>query len=137
MRSLQDSRNEIDKIDEEMIKLFERRMEVCKDVAEYKLKTGKPVLDRKRELEKLEALKGKASDDFYAHGVEELFEQIMSMSRKMQYKLLTEEGVNNDIGFDIVDSLDCEGARVVLSRIAGSIWTAGCNRILRRKGRIH
>ena len=56
MRSLQDSRNEIDKIDEEMIKLFERRMEVCKDVADYKLKMGKPVLDRKRELEKLEAL---------------------------------------------------------------------------------
>ena len=52
MRSLQDSRNEIDKIDEEMIKLFERRMEVSKDVAEYKLKTGKPDLDRKRELEK-------------------------------------------------------------------------------------
>ena len=55
MRSLQDSRKEIDKIDEEMIKLFERRMEVCRDVADYKLKTGKPVLDRKRELEKLEA----------------------------------------------------------------------------------
>ena len=50
MRSLQDSRKEIDKIDEEMIKLFERRMEVCRDVADYKLKTGKPVLDRKREL---------------------------------------------------------------------------------------
>lgn len=120
MRSLQDSRKEIDKIDEEMIKLFERRMEVCRDVADYKLKTGKPVLDRKRELEKLEALKGKASDDFYAHGVEELFEQIMSMSRKMQYKLLTEEGVNNDIGFDIVDSLDCEGARVVYQGLPGA-----------------
>lgn len=88
-------------------------MEVCKNVAEYKLRTGKPVLDRQRELDKIATLKTKASDDFYAHGVEELFEQIMAMSRKMQYKLLNEEGVNNDIGFDIVDKLPTEDATVV------------------------
>ena len=100
MKDLQESRKEIDSIDSEIVSLFERRMEVCKDVAEYKLRTGKAVLDRQRELDKIKTLKNKASSDFYAHGVEELFEQIMAMSRKMQYKLLTEEGVNNDIGFD-------------------------------------
>ena len=105
MKDLLESRNEIDQIDSEIVRLFERRMDVCKDVAEYKLHTGKPVLDRKRELDKIATLKEKASNRFYSHGVEELFEQIMAMSRKMQYKMLTEEGVNNDIGFDIVDSL--------------------------------
>ena len=103
MKDLLESRKEIDEIDDSIIRLFEKRMEVCKNVAEYKLRTGKPVLDRQRELDKIATLKTKASDDFYAHGVEELFEQIMAMSRKMQYKLLNEEGVNNDIGFDIVD----------------------------------
>lgn len=113
MKDLLESRKEIDYIDDEIIRLFERRMEICKDVADYKLKTGKAVLDRQRELDKLSVLKGKASDKFYAHGVEELFEQIMSMSRKMQYKLLTEEGVNSDIGFDITDELPKDGATVV------------------------
>jgi len=93
MKDLLESRKEIDEIDDSIIRLFEKRMEVCKNVAEYKLRTGKPVLDRQRELDKIATLKTKASDDFYAHGVEELFEQIMAMSRKMQYKLLNEEGV--------------------------------------------
>lgn len=120
MKDLQESRKEIDYIDNEIVKLFERRMDVCKDVAQYKLNTGKAVLDRKREVDKIATLRGKASNDFYAHGVEELFEQIMAMSRKMQYKMLTEEGVNNDIGFDIVDKLDTDGVKVAYQGIAGA-----------------
>lgn len=120
MKDLQESRKEIDSIDSEIVSLFERRMEVCKDVAEYKLRTGKAVLDRQRELDKIKTLKNKASSDFYAHGVEELFEQIMAMSRKMQYKLLTEEGVNNDIGFDIVDKIPMDSAKVVYQGIPGA-----------------
>ena len=84
------------------------------------LEQARPVLDRQRELDKIATLKTKASDDFYAHGVEELFEQIMAMSRKMQYKLLNEEGVNNDIGFDIVDKLPTEDATVVYQGIPGA-----------------
>ena len=84
MRDLQESRKEIDIIDDEIIKLFEKRMEICRDVADYKLKTGKQVLDRQRELEKLKVLREKASNKFYEHGVTELFEQIMAMSRKLQ-----------------------------------------------------
>ena len=120
MKDLLESRKEIDEIDDSIIRLFEKRMEVCKNVAEYKLRTGKPVLDRQRELDKIATLKAKASDDFYAHGVEELFEQIMAMSRKMQYKLLNEEGVNNDIGFDIVDKLPTEDTTVVYQGIPGA-----------------
>ena len=120
MKDLLESRNEIDQIDSEIVRLFERRMDVCKDVAEYKLHTGKPVLDRKRELDKIATLKEKASNRFYSHGVEELFEQIMAMSRKMQYKMLTEEGVNNDIGFDIVDSLPTDDIKVVYQGIPGA-----------------
>ena len=44
----------------------------------------------------------------------------MAMSRKMQYKLLNEEGVNNDIGFDIVDKLPTEDATVVYQGIPGA-----------------
>lgn len=120
MIDLVESRKKIDEIDSQLVKLFEQRMDICRDVADFKLKTGKPVLDRQRELDKLKVLREKASNDFYAHGVEELFEQIMAMSRKMQYKLLTEEGVNNDIGFDIVDEIPKENIKVVYQGIEGA-----------------
>ena len=45
MIDLQECRNEIDKIDSDIIRLFEQRMKVCEDVAEYKIRTGKKVLD--------------------------------------------------------------------------------------------
>ena len=52
MLDLKETRGEIDRVDKQIIELFEERMELCKEVAEYKLHTGKPVLDRKRELDK-------------------------------------------------------------------------------------
>ncbi|HAH19000.1 MAG TPA: bifunctional chorismate mutase/prephenate dehydratase, partial [Eubacterium sp.] len=49
---LKDIRSEIDVIDKELVDLFEKRMKLCRDVAEFKFKTGKAVLDRERENEK-------------------------------------------------------------------------------------
>ena len=46
-------RKQIDDIDERIVELYEQRMEVCKQVAEYKIETGKKVFDRQREAEKL------------------------------------------------------------------------------------
>lgn len=94
MIDLADSRQEIDRVDKEIVRLFEYRMQLARDVAEYKIETGKKVYDREREIEKLTALKVLAGNDFNRHGVEELFTQIMSMSRKMQYGLIGEKDGN-------------------------------------------
>ena len=48
MIDLQECRDEIDKIDSEIIRLFEKRMKVCEDVAEYKIRYGNKVLDPER-----------------------------------------------------------------------------------------
>ena len=82
MIDLQECRNEIDKIDSDIIRLFEQRMKVCEDVAEYKIRTGKKVLDPERERQKLEVLRGKAHGEFNQLGAQELFQQIMAISRK-------------------------------------------------------
>lgn len=50
---LAESRAKIDEIDKEIVRLFQRRIEVATDVAAYKRSTGKKVLDAKREEEKL------------------------------------------------------------------------------------
>ncbi|MCH5269340.1 MAG: prephenate dehydratase [Lachnospiraceae bacterium] len=113
-------REKIDEIDAEIVELYEQRMEVCKNVAEYKISTGKKVFDSQREKEKLEKVRSMVHDDFNRHGVEELFEQLMSMSRKMQYKLLAENGSMGRLPFLGVDKLDAENARVVFQGSEGS-----------------
>lgn len=104
MIDLQDSRNEIDRVDKEMVRLFEYRMQLTQDVAEYKIQTGKKVYDKEREVAKLTALKALAGNEFNRHGVEELFTQIMSMSRKMQYSLISEK--DSDIPFTEIEDID-------------------------------
>ena len=47
MLDLNEIRGKIDTIDEKMVALFEERMAVCREVAQYKINTGKPVLDRR------------------------------------------------------------------------------------------
>ncbi len=91
MIDLAKSRERIDLIDKQIVDLFEERMKVAGDVAEYKRNTGKKVFDAEREAQKLETLGTMASSEFNERAVRELFSQIMSISRKYQYSLLTEQ----------------------------------------------
>ena len=50
---LDDYREEIDRIDEQIIELFGRRMEVARRIGEYKKENGLNILDSAREEEKL------------------------------------------------------------------------------------
>ena len=54
-----------------------------------------------------------AHNDFNRHGVEELFQQIMSMSRKLQYELLEQNGASGRLPFIEVDDIDRKNIRVV------------------------
>lgn len=120
MTDLKDLRDEIDKIDRQMTELFERRMEICTQVAEYKINTGKKVFDKEREQSKLDTLKGLAHSSFNRHGISELFQQIMAMSRKLQYQLLEEKGVKGRPEFTCVDRLEKENVRVVYQGLEGA-----------------
>ena len=81
-------RNEIDVVDKQMVELFQRRMKLAGEVAESKRASGKAIYDRQRELEKLAKLGALAHSEFNRHSIEELFLQIMSISRRYQYNLL-------------------------------------------------
>lgn len=91
MIDLQKCREEIDQIDQKIVDLFEKRMKVSMKVAEYKIGTGKQVLDQAREQQKLDAVEALVEGEFNRHGVREIFTQIMSMSRKLQYSMMTTE----------------------------------------------
>ncbi len=120
MLDLTELRDQIDGIDRQIVELYEKRMEICQHVAEYKIETGKKVFDRQREMEKLNTVKSYTHNDFNSYGVEELFEQIMSMSRKLQYQMLAEHGCEGRLPFIGVDQLDMEKARVVFQGAEGS-----------------
>lgn len=113
-------RGQLDEIDEQIVKLYERRMEICGQVADYKIETGKKVFDKTREEEKLRKVKSLTHNDFNAHGIQELFEQIMSMSRKLQYNKLAEKGSAGKLPFIGVESLDTAKARVVFQGAEGA-----------------
>ena len=74
MKDLLDIRKDIDKIDEQIVKLYEERMKLTSDVAEYKINTGKQIFDKEREESKLATLQKKAESDFTRHGIRELFD---------------------------------------------------------------
>lgn len=117
---LQQLRTQIDKIDAQIVELYEQRMDISRQVAEYKIETGKKVFDKQREQEKLEKVKSMTHNDFNSHGIEELFEQIMSMSRKLQYQLLAENGSMGKLPFIGVDELETKAARVVFQGAEGA-----------------
>lgn len=95
---LLECRKELDGIDRQIVELFEKRMEICGHVAESKLASGKAVYDGERERQKLEAVGAMAHGDFNRTAVEELFSQMMTISRRYQYKLLEEGGKSQDLG---------------------------------------
>lgn len=120
MADLQELRKTIDTIDTEMVRLFEERMEICKQVAEYKIETGKKVFDKEREDAKISSVSALAHNDLNALGVAELFGQIMSISRKLQYGLLAKHGVLEENTFQAIDSMDKDNAKVVFQGMEGS-----------------
>ena len=120
MRELQEIRPEIDAVDAQLVELFEKRMALCKEVAEYKMAAKKPVLDRKREEGKLQALRAMADSEFNGHCIVELFSQIMAMSRKMQYQMLAGQGILEGYDFTEVEKLPEKDICVVYQGVEGA-----------------
>lgn len=128
MTDLSALREEIDAIDKQIVALYEKRMAVCERVAEYKIQTGKKIFDKEREDAKIAALTAMTDNAFNRHGIEELFRQIMSMSRKLQYQLLTREGVVGRLPFTQVDTIGKENVRVVFQGVEGAYTQAAMKR---------
>lgn len=117
MNILEKCREELDEIDKQIVSLFEHRMKIAKEVASFKKDTGKKILDRERENKKLETVANLTSNEFNRHGVQELFSQIMAISRKLQYSMMPAE----ELGFLKTDCLLKEKeVKVVFFGVSGS-----------------
>ena len=113
MATLEELREKLDGIDDQIAKLYEERMKVCEDVGRYKVNAGRKVFDRQREHEKLLDVASKVNGEFNKKGIQELYAQLMSMSRKLQYQQLVEAGALGRLPFIEMESLDKQNVRVV------------------------
>lgn len=79
-------RQEIDKIDIQIVQLLEERMHLVEDVVAYKKATGKPILDTKREELIFEKVRSCISNKKYEETIVETFSDILKRSRDYQDK---------------------------------------------------
>ncbi|MCR5481342.1 MAG: chorismate mutase [Clostridia bacterium] len=79
-------REKIDSIDDQILKLFIERMNICKEVAQYKADRNMMILDTVREMEILTRVTGGIPME-YDDAVRSLFLTIMDHSRQVQAKI--------------------------------------------------
>lgn len=134
--NLSEIREEIDRIDAEITKLFCTRMRLCGDVARYKKEHNIPVLDSAREREKTADLRSAADADF-AHYIPVLYGTIFDLSRSYQDSLIAEP---SPLATKIEDALEntpklfpetaliaCQGIEGAYSQIAAEKFFAQPN----------
>ena len=86
MRDLSEIRSDIDRLDDELIDLFKKRMDCAKEVGYYKLEKNIPVLNQKRENEILDDVQKKGGE--YGLYARLLFSNIMELSRALQHNIV-------------------------------------------------
>ena len=77
-------RQEIDQIDDQIVKLLEERMHLVEGVVVYKKASGKPILDTKREEAIFEKVRSRVEDKRYQETIVATFSDILKRSRDYQ-----------------------------------------------------
>ena len=124
---LKDLRNEIDQIDDALVKLFTQRMEISAQIAGYKKEKSLPIFVPAREREKLADVAEKAGPDM-ANYTRVLYSMLFELSRSYQSKLtgeisplyrqITDAIENTPKLFPQTPMVACQGVEGAYSQIA-------------------
>ena len=124
---LQELRRQIDEIDDELICLFQRRMDVSGDIARFKQQNNLPVHDPARERQKLYELTEKVEEGRKSH-VTALYSLLFGLSRaEQEWALNHESTLANRIKNAIQDTdwlfpgrtvVACQGVEGAYSQLA-------------------
>jgi monofunctional chorismate mutase len=82
--NLEQLRQKINLIDDQMMDLFKARMALSRAVGMYKMNQGLPILDEKREHEILSLRKQKLNDESLWPHYESFLKEIMRLSKEVQ-----------------------------------------------------
>jgi monofunctional chorismate mutase len=86
-KNMDELRKEINNIDEQLLSMFERRMEIAGEIGRFKKENALPIQDAERERAVLQRMYDKAkpeTSDF----VEPFFLSLMEMSRDYQARII-------------------------------------------------
>jgi len=130
---LNDYRKQIDDIDRQLLALFGQRMEVAAAIAAYKKEHGLPVLDGKREREKLLDVAAKTPDDLKDYAVS-LYSLLFELSRSHQTRML---GTNTALTEQIARAIENTpklfpgSAAVACQGVEGAYSQLACDRLFK------
>jgi chorismate mutase len=82
--SIEDWRDEIDRIDEELVRLLNERSKCAIEIGRIKREIGQPVYTPAREKQVIEHVTGINSGPLDDEGIERLFERIIDESRRIE-----------------------------------------------------
>ncbi len=81
---LNEIRNEINSVDENLVNLLEKRFDLVLKVGEYKAAQNLPVFDEAREKLVIEKCKGQLKNKKYSNYIETIYIQIMNTCKDIQ-----------------------------------------------------
>lgn len=128
---LNEIRNKIDAIDDELIKLFEERMQTVNKVAEYKIQNNMQILNSKREREIVNRLSEKVSPELSVYS-KILYNTIFDLSRSYQSKQIYKDSVTSEKIKNALESTDKmlpSSAVVACQGTEGSYSQRACEKI--------
>ena len=131
---LQEIRTQIDGIDDELVRLFERRMALAGDVAAYKREQGLPVSDRTREREIVSRVT-QGMDEQNAAYTKVLFSTLFDLSRSAQDRALQGPSALTDAIRAAAENTPREvpsGATVAVQGREGAYSSFACDRLFQR-----
>ena len=126
---LLDLRKEIDKIDEQLIPLLLKRMNISQQVAKYKVERGIPVLNAEREQQILDNVAEKCGEQ--GDTIKTVFSATMDASRALQHKIIGGgKKLRDTITNAMTDEkLTAEGQAVACQGVDGAYSGVTANRL--------
>ena len=88
MEKLEICRDLIDSIDNSIIELYEKRMDIIKEITKYKIEKGLPVLDQNREDSMLKKNIEKIKNEEYKKYYKDVLDGYLKASKKMQAEIM-------------------------------------------------
>lgn len=121
---LKQLRDCIDDTDEKILSLFLERMDLCKQVADYKKTNNLPVFQGNREAEIIERIKLMTNDNTLENGTAALFTTIMDISKLLQNRKISNNTTNYVFtapDFINAEKIGCQGTSGANSETAAHL----------------
>ena len=130
---LTELRSEIDQIDDQLVELFVRRMQISGEIADYKLKNQMPIFVPAREREKLQDVAKKAGPEMEAY-TRVLYSMLFELSRSYQGKCNRKDSLlHRQIADAIGDTpnLFPRNPAVACQGVEGSVGQIACEKMVK------